>query len=275
MVNTLACSNCGALLTHDDQFCRQCGQKVLQPEDRRFGALLGRIFEELTSVNGRLLPTFGRLLFRPGALSKAYRLGQWQRYLAPISVFMLANLVFFLAPSVTDFNLSLEDQQSLQPYSAAIAPWIDARQAASGMTPSEFHTQYSQRVGDVAKTMVILHVPIMALVTFVLFWDRRLLYADHVVTTLHFFAFLMLYFALAPVTLELALDALNVGLDGALPVFQIGLLVPLLYMPPMLRTAMDVGWPRALVSSVGFLLAYLLAQLVYRFAQVVLMVLLI
>ncbi|MEO1573617.1 MAG: DUF3667 domain-containing protein [Pseudomonadota bacterium] len=270
MDNPKACSNCGGRLDPSDRFCGACGQKVLRREDRTFAALLGRVAEEVTSVNGRLLPTFASLILRPGALSKAHRLGQWQRYLAPISVFMLANLAFFLAPSVTDYSLTLVDQKTLQPYSASMRSWIDARQAASGLSSEAFTDAYNQRVGDVSKTMVILHVPLIALVTLLLFYDRRLLFADHVVTVMHFFAFLMLYFAVWPVLIRPLLSAMSQGLGGALPVFQVGLLLPLLYVPPMLRTAFGVGWPRAIVSLAGFLFVYFLAQFVYRFSQLIL-----
>lgn len=264
-----ACTNCDASVDASDRFCRHCGQKVLLPEHRRFGALLGQVFEELTSINGRFLPTFARLVFRPGSLSLAYRRGQWRRYLAPINVFLLANLAFFLAPSLTDYSLTLSDQRELQPYSAAITPWIEAREAASELSPEAFADEYQKRVSDVAKTMVILHVPLIALGTMLIFFDRRLLFADHVVAAMHFFAFLMVYLAAMPLTIEPLIVALNDMLGGELPAFSISLALPLIYIPFMLAKAFEVGWLRALLSSTGFWLCYAGAHMVYRFVQLV------
>lgn len=264
------CTNCSAQLDHDDAWCRRCGQKVLKPENRRFTSLVRSSFEEVTSVNGRLLPTLGQLVARPGALSVAYREGRWRRYLTPISVFLLANLVFFIAPSLTDFNLALVDQREYQPYSTLVQPLIDAAIVRSGQTFDEFSVRYQLRVTDVAKTMVILHVPLLALATYLLFADRRFLYADHVVCGLHFFAFLMLYFTVAHYALLPSLDAL-VALSGfAGSTFGLWLLLPLFYVPPMLKRAFDVGWPRALLGTVGFVVALIAVHMVFRAVQLLL-----
>ncbi|MEO0574336.1 MAG: DUF3667 domain-containing protein [Pseudomonadota bacterium] len=222
--------------------------------------------EDVTSLNGRFLPTFATLLLKPGALSLAYRRGQWRRYLTPINVFLLANLVFFLAPALTDFNVGLYDQRTSQPYSEWVAPWIDARIESSGDTFAEFSQRYAARGNDIAKTLVILHVPFIAIITLLLFFDRKLLYADHVVTALHFFAFLMLYYALLPVVV-LLLSGLNALVGGSLPAFHIALLVQFAYTIPMMKTAFGVGWLRAVVSTALFAPALLAAHLCYRFVQ--------
>jgi len=44
----------------------------------------------------------------------------------PINLFLIGNLKFFLAPSLSDFTLVLDDQYRLQPYSVWIALWIDS-----------------------------------------------------------------------------------------------------------------------------------------------------
>lgn len=268
--DTTYCTNCPAQLDSEDAWCRRCGQKVLKPENRRFTSLVRSSFEEVTSVNGRLLPTLAQLVTRPGALSVAYREGRWRRYLTPISIFLLANLVFFVAPRLTDFNLALVDQREFQPYSTLVRPLIDAAVERSGQSFDEFSVRYQLRVTDVAKIMVILHVPLLALATFLLFADRRFLYADHVVCGLHFFAFLMLYFTLAHYALLPSLDAL-VALSGYTgSTFMMWLLLPLIYIPLMLKRAFDVGWPRALLSTVGFLVALIAVHMVFRAVQLLL-----
>lgn len=263
------CSNCNAALRDSDLFCAQCGQKALKPEQRTLAALVRSSTEDVTSLNGRFLPTFAMLLGRPGALSLAYRKGQWRRYLTPINVFLLANLAFFLAPSLTDFNVSLDDQRTMQPYSEWVLAWTDARIADSGETFSQFAQRYQQRANDIAKTIVILHVPLIALITLLLFFDRRLLYADHVVTAMHFFAFLMLYYTLVPLTIKPALIGLNAALGLDLPGFYIAMALQFAYLPPMMRTAFGVGWLRAIVSTVLFVPALLAAHLCYRGIQLV------
>lgn len=229
--------------------------------------MLGSIFEELTSVNGRLLPTFATLIGRPGALSRAYRLGQWRRFIAPINVFLLANLVFFLVPKLTDFSVTLSDQLTLQPYSFVVKDWVDGRIADSGLSFDSFAQRYQTRSNDLAKTLIILHVPVLALVTLLLFADRRLYYADHVVTALHFFAFFMLFFTFRPYLIEPVLDGLNWLVGGRLPVFQISLALLFLYVPPMMRTSFGVSWPRAMATTLVFAPLLLAVHLFYRLVQ--------
>lgn len=120
------CANCGGALRPEDAYCPACGQRVLGPDARSFRHLLGASLSEVSSLDGRLWRSISRLLFTPGFLSREYRRGRQQRYLSPIALFLLGNLLFFVAPSLSDFTLALEDQYRLQPYSGWIAPWIDA-----------------------------------------------------------------------------------------------------------------------------------------------------
>ena len=261
------CPNCGSPLTANARFCSQCGQRRIGDADRRLPALLRASAQEVTDLDGRLLPSLIALLFRPGRLSREYRLGRRRRYLSPVGLFLFANLLFFLAPSISDLSLVFEDQYTLQPYSASMRPHLDARIASSGMSMDEFAAAYDGRVGDIAKSMVIAHVPLIAFVTFVLTLRKRFFYADHVVAALHFFAFLMLYFTLAPLTLMPLMAGINALPLVSLPVRLISLALLLAYAIVMLRTAFDLRWWAAVVFVVPFIAGFLGAHYVYRLMQ--------
>ena len=252
-------------MQEDDAYCTACGQRVLGPDARTFPHLLREGLSEATSIDGRLWRSIGRLLFAPGVLSREHRLGMRQRSLSPIALFLLGNLLFFLAPSLSDFTLALEDQYLLQPYSAMIAPWIDAV-LARGVDFDALAAAYALRVNELAKTLVILHVPLLALATRLLARRGATVYADHVVMALHFFAFLMIYATLVPLALG---GLIRLGLLDALPgwVGALLLLPPALYAWLMLRTALDVGWLRALAATVPFMLGLLVTHFVYRLVQ--------
>lgn len=259
------CANCDGPLQCDADYCPACGQRVLGPEARTFRHLLRASVAEASSLDGRLWRSIGRLLFAPGLLSREYRLGRRQRYLSPIALFLLGNLLFFLAPSLSDFTLALEDQYRLQPYSGWVAPWIDAT-VAGGAAFESLAEAYALRVNELAKTLVILHVPLLALASLPLARRRSTVYADHVVMALHFFAFLMIYTTVVP----LALGPL-LRLEPLVPLAPyVGpstLLPPLLYALVMLRTALGLGWLRALLSTVPFLIGLLMAHFMYRLVQ--------
>lgn len=89
--------------------------------------------------------------------------------------------------------------------------------------------------------MVILHDALPALGTMLLFADRRLYCADHIVTGLHYFAFLMLYLIPAAALLGgLAYWSLpDQWLESLAHVTQAVIFLQFLYAPPMLKRARD------------------------------------
>lgn len=264
------CQNCGHRLASGDRFCSSCGQELLGDQARRFVHLFQASLAEISSVDSRLLRSLGLLFARPGLLSREYRLSRRRRYLSPISLFLIANVVFFLAPSLSDFSITLVDQQHLQPYSPLIAGWIEAVLARGDFTPAELAQAYQFRVVELAKTMIILHVPLIALASLLLTADKRFYYADHVVMALHFFAFLMWYYALMPwlvVPPLNLLDSLVTGID--IPVWRVAVSLQFLYVPFMLRTALDLSWWRVIPTTVLLLIALGGIHVVYRFVQFV------
>ena len=230
--------------------------------------LLKSSLAEMSSVDSRLLRSLGLLFARPGALSREYRVGRRQRYLSPISLFLIANVVFFLAPSLSDFSITLIDQQRLQPYSSWIAGWIEAVLARGEFTPDELARAYQVRVTELAKTMVILHVPLLALASLLLTLDKRFYYADHVVMALHFFAFLMWYYTLMPYLVVPLLGMLDKSVTGFdIAAWRIAASLQFLYLPFMLRTALDMSWWRVIPTSALLLLSLAGVHVVYRFIQ--------
>ena len=132
-----SCQNCGAALT--GRYCAECGQRIVTDAERGLWHLLGDFFTELTSLESRSWRSLMTLLSRPGELSRTYLAGARLRYLKPISVFLIANLLFFISPPVTDLNLGLHNQ-AYQPWAARIAPWIEAEaseRAAAGQVDAK------------------------------------------------------------------------------------------------------------------------------------------
>lgn len=261
------CSNCESELGNNNRFCASCGQAVVDSRDRSLARLLRSSFAEVTSIDGRLWQSLRYLVLRPGFLSREYREGRRRRYLSPISLFLLGNLLFFLAPPLSDFQLSLMEQYELQPYSAWTAQWVDAYLAASGRSFEDVADAYRLRVIELAKLMVIVHVPLLAAGTLLIAPDQRLFYADHVVMALHYFAFLMIYLILVSVVFGLLYLAIPFPLPFGPYMGPIAILVQFLYVPAMLRTGLGISWLRALLSTPLFILALFITHFIYRLIQ--------
>ncbi|MEO1594722.1 MAG: zinc ribbon domain-containing protein [Pseudomonadota bacterium] len=279
----VSCPNCGHAMAPDDRFCSACGQKNITEKDRWLPELARASLQEITDLDGRLLPSVWLLITRPGFLSREYRLGRRRRYLSPIGLFLVANLMFFLAPTLSDLNINFYDQYTMQVYSEVMQPHINSALETRGLDleatlasgteitrTAEFRElaqAYDSRIGDIAKSMVIAHIPLLALGTMMLTFWRRLLYADHVVAALHFFAFVMIYWTVFPYTVLPLFRALDALLFWDLPVWQLVLGLKFLYVPFMFSTAFGVRWYVALLSVVPFYAVLMVTHFGYRLLQ--------
>lgn len=296
-----ACSNCGAEMA--GTYCHVCGQKRVAHADRRLAHLLGEAFHVVTDIDGRLLRSLRLLLFSPGTLSREYLDDRRVRYTAPISLFLLANVLYFFAPALTDFNLPFVDQvpgsvalRSFDPatpvsaerarylrgsagqmHSRWTAPLLERKLAARiarepGYSLRKLAEDYDREAGIVGKVLMIVHVPILALALAVVYVRRRRYFAEHFVVALHMFTFLLLFVQLMGTPLQWL--AIHSGIeipppyDAALPPALAG--VVFAYILLACRNAYRSSWGAALAGLVAVLVGLWFANLcVYRALQFV------
>lgn len=263
MNSTARCLNCDTILA--GRYCHACGQKRIEPEERRFSWFMGQLFKALTMADSRFLGSLGRLLFRPGTLDSDWLAGRRRRHLAPLSLFLIANLVYFFFPQLTDLNLSLADQISRQPHSPIARALVESRLESRGMDLAQYAPVYAARATELAKLLVILHAPLTALVLLLLHYRRGLYFVDHLAVALHFWAFVLFMVMALPVALELLFRLTGLGSPRWL---QLGLpLLTALYAWQQLRRAYSQpGW-LALAKLPAFLLGFVLAHMAYRAGQ--------
>jgi len=285
-----ACANCGEILV--GAYCQACGQKRICDKDRRLGHLLGQAFAVVTDLDGRFLRSLRALLFRPGRLSRDYLDGRRRHWMSPMALFLLANVLYFVMPyGLTDFNLPLRNQLDGQPHSALTLEWVQARiarrdEAARARwaalpedqrppTPArysmaDYGRAYDARTGDVGKALILVHIPLLALGLWAVFWRRRRYFAEHVVVATHFFTFLLLFVQLVLLPGGWIYVSLGFQGGGELPglvKLATGLLLGL-YVTLMLRRSYDAPWWLALLLPLPLL--YLMIQgsvWVYRTLQ--------
>jgi hypothetical protein len=257
------CPNCAAPLA--GRFCADCGQKRIEPEERRIRWFLGQLVKALTMADGRFLGSLARLLFSPGALDRDWLLGRRRRHLAPLSLFLIANVVYFFHPPLTDLNLALGDQVSLQPYSPIAERMVAARLEARGVGFEEYAAGYHAEATGIAKLLVILHAPLLGLALLLLHWRRRIFFVDHLAVSLNFWAFLLFMVMLVPWALWLVVRTTGVGTPGLL---QAALpLLTLLYAWQQMRVGYrQPGW-LALAKLPAFAAGLLAAHFAYRGVQ--------
>lgn len=256
------CPNCGAPL--QGRYCHVCGQKRIEPAEQQFGWFLRQLLESLTMVDERFLGSLGRLLFRPGRLDRDWLEGRRKRNLAPLSLFLIANVVYFFYPPLSDLNLSLAEQLA-QPHGALAQQLVSARLEARGIEFEEYALQYQAEATNLAKVLVILHTPLFALVLMGLHFRRGRYFVEHLAVSLHFWAFLLIAVMVLPWLLWLMFRLTGLGSPLVLLLGLAGMVV--LYAWRQMQVAYaQSGW--LALGKVPLLLAGLVAaHFAYRAVQ--------
>lgn len=93
----VACRNCGTALA--GEYCHACGQRDLPP-DPTLRDLVGEAWGEFVSVDGKVLHSLRLLVLRPGQLTLEYLRGHRVRYLAPLRLYLVCSVAYFLVTSL-------------------------------------------------------------------------------------------------------------------------------------------------------------------------------
>ena len=285
------CANCGAELT--GAYCAACGQKRLVDADRRIGHLLRQFISAATDLDGRFWRSIGALLFRPGLLSREYIDGRRARWMSPIGLFLLVNVVYFVFVQESDFTapftwempgrikvlayepgtVDAADVARLRAdpgplHSRFTAPLVDrrveARDAAAraasdgrqGYDYRDYRRAYDAKAPEISKAIAVEHVPFLAAALMLLFWRKEHYYSEHFVVALHLLAFDM---ALLPIVVY-GTDLLHLFVsreewhNDALNWLVRGIMT--IYTVIALRRVYDVAWPWAIAGAIGLLAAY-------------------
>src|SRR5882757_1122005 len=200
------CRNCGNIFT--GYYCNLCGEKVLLPSDRSFKAFLNSIFLALTLADSRFVKGLWLMVSRPGFLSKEFADGRKVRYIKPISIFFLLNLVYFLFPVIQLFNASLQTQiNSFQGKIAVQA--VAAKMTRLGFTDiTSFSIVYDQKTTGLAKMLVIVFVVLASLPLNLIYRAKNRYFTDHVGLSMELVCFNLLINALL---LTLIVNVLRLG----------------------------------------------------------------
>ncbi len=173
MSDIVECPNCGSPLV--GRFCSDCGQAAPSDEDYSFRAHAADFFENLTSFDGKLVRTVLTLIRSPGLLTIDDLAGRRARYVRPLQLFLLVNvLLFFAGPRIPLFSYSLASYSTSAPPSPTLVRSLIARAAPAGDSAAraEYARAFDDRVEAERKSLILLFVPALALVLRMIFWRR-------------------------------------------------------------------------------------------------------
>jgi hypothetical protein len=105
--DTPHCQNCSASVWEGDQYCADCGQKVLKGHPSIW-KLFGDFFETIFNLDNRVFRTLAALVV-PGRLTNNYLSGQRQKYLNPLRIFFVSAVIMVAMGTILTGNLVQED----------------------------------------------------------------------------------------------------------------------------------------------------------------------
>ena len=190
---TPACPNCQSPTV--DSFCAECGERQPSRADFSIRGLLGDAFHEVTSIDSRLLKSIIALLSEPGLLTREWFEGRRGRYVKPLSLFIMLNVAFFIIQPHTGL-LSYKYQNYVYGTSPAArhrVSLIERRRAQTRDTPEQFEARFNATLQDQKKTLLIFDIPVVAMTLALLYAWRRRFFAEHLVFSVHAYAFLLVF----------------------------------------------------------------------------------
>lgn len=194
-----ACRNCGA--PAGGKFCPECGQdtKPHPPTAREF---LHEFVAQYVAIEGSLWITLKKLA-NPGALTLDYLAGRKRRYIHPLRLYLTASVVFFLVAQVFlqpaevriastgatlgDGFVAFQCDNPGETLCKQIENRVNAR--FGSMTRTEAGNFFAHRLVSLFPYAMFVLVPLFALISRVIYWNRPLNYGEHLVFALHVLAF--------------------------------------------------------------------------------------
>lgn len=172
------CKNCGNRFAGN--YCNLCGEKVLVAQDRSFRTFLGSIVIAVTFADSKFIRTIWLILKRPGFLSREVAEGRRVKYLRPLSVFFVLNLIYFLFPMIQLFNASLRTQINSFHGKAAVQAVASKMTEMGFRDVNSFSIIYDQKTTGLAKMLVIVFVVLASLPLNLIYRSRNRYFTDHV-----------------------------------------------------------------------------------------------
>ncbi len=189
-----ACPECGEPI--DERFCPRCGEKRVEARDYSLRHFLGEAVNVFANLESPIPRSFAALLFRPGLLTAEYLAGRRKRYLKPLQVFVLCNVIFFFAQPLTGFNTlttPLNIHMSGMPYRERAQRMVSEELARRQVPLEEYRARFDAVIQNQAKSLVIVMALMFAFFLLPLYWRRRRYLVEHLVFATHFYSFFLLF----------------------------------------------------------------------------------
>jgi hypothetical protein len=187
------CVSCGAELT--GRFCAACGEDNTGARDYSILHFLADAAAAFTNADSKIFRTVRTLVTRPGILTAEFLRGRRKPYVAPLQLFLIVNLLFFIVQPFIGWNTfttPLRTHISSTPHKELAQAVVTRELVTRATTFPALAREFDAAAEVHAKTLIIVMVPLFALFMAVAYLPARRYFTHHLVFSLHFYAFLLL-----------------------------------------------------------------------------------
>src|SRR5690606_24552009 len=163
-----------------------CGEKVMIPADKSLGRIFSQVLNAITFLDNKAFRTAKMIFLRPGELSQKVMNGIRVPFLKPVSLFFIANLLYFLFPVFDTFNSHLRTQMHFMPYSTVASQMVEEKLESEGKTLQEFTVQYQQQSTSTARLLLIVFVLLVAVPLALINYSNHYFFYDHFLVSLEY-----------------------------------------------------------------------------------------
>jgi len=170
------CKSCHNQFTGN--YCNNCGERVRVAADRTFRSFVNDVVRAVTLADNKFVRTLWLIFYKPGFVSTEIANGRTVRYMSPIQVFFVLNLVYFLFPIVQLFNASLTTQM-LAPLGFLLKETIARKATNMHLNFESFKLVYNLKTVSLAKLLVMVFVVLASIPLNFLYRKRNRYFTDH------------------------------------------------------------------------------------------------
>ncbi len=238
------CKNCHTELIEQDEYCKNCGGKVIRNR-LTFRNLFEHLSETFFNYDNKLFRTFIDLFIKPEVVIDSYVQGVRKRYVNPISFFgvslTLSGLSIFI---IKKFYMQYFDFSKL--FGNDLFNNDMSRQMMESSNNSAF--EYSSLIYSAM-------VPFMAIISFIVFYNKRYNLTEHVIIYLYSMS------ALSITSVIIGISVLLIMPESYLLFMILFYFVMLSYHMYLLKQLFNLNAVQLLLKTLLFLLVFLIVYI--------------
>ena len=191
----MICQTCGN--PRQEHFCPNCGEKRHDPHALTLRHYAEETLEGFTHFDHRFFRSGRALLFKPGLLTAEFVEGRRVRYMLPLPLFLVCNLLFFALLTNNPFSQPLNTFVRFAPYTQfGTVNTVRTVLTRTGETEKELTVRFNAAMRVNSKTYLFALIPVFAGVFAMAFARRGRTFIGHLIFATHFMAFMLLFYIL-------------------------------------------------------------------------------